>query len=64
MTKEEIYQKMIGCRRIAHDVYCDIWSMEPSKKYAELLTHSKWVLDEIDLFMNHLRRFDFRGDKQ
>lgn len=58
MTKEEILRKMINCRQIAHDVYCDIWAMEPSKKYAELLTHSKWVLNEIDLFMNHLRRFD------
>lgn len=58
MNKNEILRKMIDCRRIANDVYCAIWPMEPRKKYAELLTHSEWLLNEIDLFMNHLRRFD------
>lgn len=57
MTKQEIFQKMIDCHRIADEVCADAYKLDADNNRWEIICQAELCLDAIDSFMNYLRGF-------
>lgn len=64
MNKNEIYQRMLDCRLIADEVCCETLLVPNAKERFELNWYAKQILDEIDFFLNCLRKMGVEVDAE